>query len=205
MPPSTDAERVVLLNRAREGHGAALGKLLEAYRDYLTLLARVQIGRRLQGKADASDLVQETFLQVHRNFPRFRGTTEGELLGWLRQILAAQLAGLLRRYLGTRRRDVRFERELAQELEESSQALDRGLVARESSPSSQAVRREHAVLLAEALARLQDDERELLILRHLEHLSFPEAARRMGQTLDRVKKLWPRALERLRRLLGASP
>src|SRR5438552_13878715 len=123
----TDQER--LLQEARGGDDAALGSLLELYRRYLTLLARVQIGQRLQGKVDASDLVQETFLEAHRNFPRFRGTGEAQLVRWLRQILAAKLADLLRRYLGTQARDVRLERELEGALDRSSVLLDRWLVA----------------------------------------------------------------------------
>src|SRR5437016_14501084 len=124
-----------LLTQARAGDAAALGKLLERYRGYLTLLARLQIGRRLQGKADAADLVQETFLEAHQNWGRFRGTTEAELLSWLRRILAAQIADLMRRYLGAQRRDVRLERELAAELDHSSHNLDAGLLAKQDSPS----------------------------------------------------------------------
>ena len=101
-------------------------------------------------------------------------------------------------------RDVRLERQLAVELEQSSQTLDRGLVAAQSSPSQQAIRREQSVLLAEALGRLPEEWRELLILRHLEGLSFPEVARRLGRTIDSVKKQWPRALAGLRRLLEAE-
>ena len=190
-----------LLHRARAGDAPAVGQLLELYRAYLVMLARVQIGRRLQGKVDASDVVQEACLGACRDFPQFRGTTEKEFLAWLRQILASLLANLVRHYHGTQRRDVRLERRLAVELEQSSQALDRGLVAAQSSPSEQAVRREQSVLLAEALARLPDDLRDLLILRHLEGLSFPEVARRLGRTVDGVKKQWPRALATLRRLL----
>ena len=78
---------------------------------------------------------------------------------------------------------------------------DRGLVAPLSSPSQQAIRRERSVLLAEALGQLPADWRELLILRHLEGLTFPEVARRMGRTVDSVKKQWPRALAGLRRVL----
>src|SRR5918998_998459 len=96
----------VLLEQARNGNGNAAGRLLEKYSTYLTLLARVQIGRRLQGKVDAGDLVQETFLEAHRQIAQFRGTSEGELLAWLRRILAGRIALLLRRYLGTKGRDV---------------------------------------------------------------------------------------------------
>jgi RNA polymerase sigma-70 factor (ECF subfamily) len=198
----SDPER--LLHRAREGDAPTLGRLLDLYRPYLVVLARVQIGRRLQGKVDASDVVQEAFLGASRDFPRFRGTTEQEFLGWLRQVLASVLANLVRHYQGTQRRDVRLERQLAVELEQSSHALDRNLVAEQSSPSQQAIRREQSVLLAEALGRLPEEWRELLILRHLEGLSFPDVARRLGRTVDSVKKQWPRALVSLRRLLGGG-
>jgi RNA polymerase sigma-70 factor, ECF subfamily len=201
MSESVDLDPDRLLQRARKGDVPALGPLLERYRAYLVVLARVQIGRRLQGKVDADDVVQEAFLGAYRDFPQFRGATEKEFLAWLRQILASLLANLVRHYHGTQRRDVRLERQLALELEQSSQALDRGLVAAQSSPSEQAVRREQSVLLAEALARLPDDLRDLLILRHLEGLTFPEVARRLGRTVDSVKKQWPRALATLRRLL----
>jgi RNA polymerase sigma-70 factor (ECF subfamily) len=197
VPP--DAE--MLLHQARAGDAPTLGRLLELYRAYLVVLARVQIGRRLQGKVDASDLVQEAFLGAYRDFPQFRGTTEKEFLGWLRQILASLLANLVRHYQGTQRRDVRLERQLTRELDQSSQALDRGLVAPQSSPSQQVIGREQSVVLAEALGRLPEEWRELLILRHLEGLTFPEVARRMGRTVDSVKKQWPRALASLRRLL----
>ncbi|MCS6852195.1 MAG: sigma-70 family RNA polymerase sigma factor [Gemmataceae bacterium] len=193
-----------LLLRARGGDGSALGALLEQYRSYLTLLARLQIRRRLQGKADPGDLVQETFLAAHCHWGRFRGTSERELIAWLREILAAQLGNLVRRYLGTRGRDVRLERPLVQELDQSSQCLEAGFIAPQSSPSQQAARREQAVLLANALEQLPPDYREVLILRHLEGLSLPEVARRMGRTLDSVKKLWTRGLARLRVSLGGA-
>jgi len=197
---TVDAER--LLVEARTGDTATLGRLLELYRRYLALLARVQIGQRLQGKVDASDVVQETFLEAHRGFAGFRGSSEGELLCWLRQILAARLADMLRRFLGTQGRDVRLEREIAEDFDRSSILLDRGLVAPQSSPSQQVARREQSVLLANALGELPDDYREVIALRHLEGLTFPAVAQRMGRSLDSVEKLWMRALVRLRKLLG---
>jgi RNA polymerase sigma-70 factor (ECF subfamily) len=191
-----------LLRLARLDPGDALGQLLEHYRGYLGLLARVQIGRRLQGKVEAADLVQETFLEAHRNFGRFEGTTEGEFVGWLRQILAANLAMTLRRFLGTKRRDIRLERELQAEMDESSRMLDGGLVAGSSSPSQRAIHREQAILLADALGLLPEVYREVIILRHLEGLTFPEVARRLDRSLDSVKNIWTRALGRLRQSLG---
>jgi RNA polymerase sigma-70 factor (ECF subfamily) len=191
-----------LLAKARSDGGEAQGQLLEHYRGYLTLLARLEIGRKLQGKADPADLVQETFLEAHRSFPRFRGSSEAEFLTWLRQILAHRLAKLIRRYLGTQRRDVRLERDLTVELDQSSRLLDRGLMVLSSSPSHRTRRREQAALLAEALRRLPEDYCEVLILRHLEEQSFPEVAQRMGRSVEAVKKLWARAVPRLREVLG---
>jgi RNA polymerase sigma-70 factor, ECF subfamily len=190
-----------LLGLARAGSGPALGQLLDLYRSYLSLLARLQIGRRLQGKVDAADLVQDTFLEAHRHFPEFRGVTEAELVCWLRQILAGLLGNLVRRYLGTQRRDVRLERELMDELDRSSRVLDQNLAAPQSTPSQRAARREQAVLLADALGQLPDNYREVIILHHLEGLTFPEVARRRGQTLDSVKNVWARALAQLRSYL----
>jgi RNA polymerase sigma-70 factor (ECF subfamily) len=191
-----------LLAEAHRGNDAALGKLLENYSKYLKLLARVQIGRRLQGKADASDIVQETFLDVYRQFANFRGLTEPEFLGWLRRILAGQIAQMMRHYLGTKGRDVKLERELVADVDQSSQALNNDLADSQSTPSQHVSRREQSVLLAEALDRLTEDYREVIILRHLEALSFPEVAVRMNRSENSVQKLWVRALASLRRTLG---
>src|SRR5262249_62027734 len=86
-----------LLAAARAGDVSARGRLLEIYRDYLMLLARLQLGRRLQGKVDASDVGQGAFLQAHRRFDQFAGQTEAELTAWLRQLLASEMAGPMRR------------------------------------------------------------------------------------------------------------
>lgn len=202
MPADMPSDPEQLLTIAQQGDTSALGRLLELYRNYLSLLARVQLGRRVQGKLDPSDVVQETFMEAHRDFHQFRGTTEAELVSWLRQMLATNLANQLRRYAGTRRRDIRLERELANDMDQSSRALDRALAAKHSSPSQRAARREQAVLLADVLKRLPDDYREVIILRHLEGLRFAQVADRMGRSVDSVEKLWTRALGRLRRVLG---
>jgi RNA polymerase sigma-70 factor (ECF subfamily) len=187
-----------LLQQARGGDASALGRLLESYRDYLTLLARVQVGRQIQGKVDAGDVVQEAYLDAHRQFGTFRGESEQELVAWLRRILAGKLALTMRNYLGTRGRDVNLERDLAINLDQSSAVLERGLIASQSSPSQHFARREEAVLLAEALGRLPEDYREVIVLRQLEALPFKDVAARMGRSETAVTKLWLRALERLR-------
>jgi RNA polymerase sigma-70 factor, ECF subfamily len=193
-----------LIALARQNSAGALGQLLELYRNYLSLLARVQIGRRLQGKVDAADAVQETFLEAHRNFAIFRGASEAEFVVWLRKILAARLSNLVRRYLGTKGRDVRLERAMTLEIDESSAALDQQLVSPLDSPSKLAVRREHAVMLADALSRLPADYREVIVLRHLEGIAFAEIAGRMQRSEDSVQKLWVRGLARLRHEMGVE-
>jgi RNA polymerase sigma-70 factor (ECF subfamily) len=191
-----------LLARARAGDPAVFGLLLERYRAYLTLLARVEIGRHLRSKLDASDLVQETFLEAHRHFDRFAGVELAQLTFWLRQILMRTLAMQIRRYLGTQARDVRLERQLADSLDRSSAGLEAGLAASISSPSEHASRSEQSVLLAQAIERLPEDYRDVIVLRHVEGLTFPEVATRMQRSLDSVEKLWLRGLARLRQLLG---
>ncbi len=199
--PQTGLEAYRLLAEARAGDPAALGRLLDGYRHYLTLLARLQIDRALRVKVGASDVVQETFLEAHRDFAGFRGATAGELAAWLRTILARNLANQVRRYRGTRRRDLRLEQGLAGALDRSSDQLAATLAAPVGSPSQEAARGEAAVFLAQALGRLPPDYREALVLRNLEGLTFPEVAERMGRSVDSVKKLWARGLAQLRGLL----
>ena len=187
----------LLLRNARAGDETALGELLGLYRDYLKLLARLQVNRRLQRKLDASDVVQEAFLRAMRYFGQFRGTSESELLAWLRQILASCVINLARQFQGTQQRQIELERELQRELDDASQMLDKRLIVH-STPSQALAHRERGVLLANALAGLPPDYREAVVLRHLEGLSFPEIAKRMDRSTDSVKKLWARALARLR-------
>jgi len=123
---------------------------------------------------------------------------------WLRRIMAGQFALLLRRYLGTKGRDINLERDLVAEFDQSSMALDRGLMASYSTPSQHASRREQAVLLAEALGKLSEAHREVIVLRHLEALSFAEVAVRMNRTENSVYKLWVRALGNLRSAMGGG-
>lgn len=196
----TDLDPERLVHLARTGDGEALGRLLESYRSYLKLLARVQIDLRLQGKFDASDVVQDAFLYAHSAFGEFRGSTEREMLWWLRKILASKLKDLVRLFYGTQRRDVRLERHLDEELDRTSQ-ITHALVLPESTPSQRVIRRERAVLVADAVGQLPNDYREVIILRHMEEITFPEVARRMERSEDAVKKLWVRALTALRRSL----
>jgi RNA polymerase sigma-70 factor (ECF subfamily) len=196
---TTDSREQLLASAMSDGR--QIGRLLDLYRNYLRILARVEIGRQLQAKVDASDLVQDVMLEAHKNFPGFRGGSEAELVAWLRQILSTVICGCVRRYLGTQKRDIRLERSLRENLDRSSLLLGCGLIDPGSSPSQQVMRREQAVLLANALEQLPDDYRDVLMYRHLEGLTFPQITERMGRSLDSVEKLWVRGLARLRQTM----
>ncbi len=185
-----------LLEQARAGDLEAFGELLAQYRNYTRLLARTLIGTNLRLRLDPSDLVQETFLEAHRDFPQFEGSTERELLAWLRRILARNLADQAR-HQKAGLRDYRRQESLEVVLERSGAQVQQALLATASSPSAAAARREQAVLLADALAGLPPDYREVIILRNLERLRFEEVAARMGRSPGAVRMLWTRALERL--------
>ena len=191
---STSPER--LLEQARTGDREALGSLLEEYREYLRLLARARVGRGLRTRLDPSDLVQETLLEAQRDFRQFLGNSDGELAVWLRRILARNLADQVKHHQ-SQRRDLSREQPLDPLIEQAHDKLAAGL----STPSAQAVRREQAVLVAQALAKLPVDYREVIVLRHLEGRSFDEIAATLSRSSGAVRMLWMRALERLGKLV----
>jgi RNA polymerase sigma-70 factor (ECF subfamily) len=192
------------LRDARAPQSETLAPLLEAYRNYLTLLARTGINSSLRGKADASDLVQDTLLKAFEHFQQFRGQTEAELIAWLRQILARNLADLVRRYRTAEGRNVSREHSLDAVLDTSSAALGNLIAGRDSTPSQAAQRRELSVVLADALAALTADHREVLLLRSIEEHDWTEIAQRMCRSPGAVRMLWTRALQELRPLIEAQ-
>ncbi|MDO4569623.1 MAG: sigma-70 family RNA polymerase sigma factor [Planctomycetia bacterium] len=188
------------LRRAREGDRDALGELLEAHRNYLLFLARLQIAPHLGGKLDASDVVQETFLDAYQSFPSFRGETAVSFLAWLRQILAARLAATFRRYLGAKQRDIRREQNIRAKVDQSSIFWEE-LVSSASTPSLALSRKEAEAQLRAALEKLPEHYQMVLHLRQIEELPFTQIAERMGRSIDSVQKIWVRALARLKDLV----
>jgi len=199
MLPS-DATPELLLDQARAGDGAARGRLLELYRNYLRLMARSLISQPLRVRLDASDLVQETLLKAHAEFHSFLGLTEPELVAWLRQILVRSLADQVRQHRASKR-DYRREESIEVMLDRSSLAIQQQLAAPVSSPSVHTSRREQGVLLAGALEKLPADYREVFLLRNLERIPFDEIATRMNRSSGAVRMLWTRAIKKLSQLL----
>lgn len=185
---------------AREGKAGALGELLDSYRNYLRLLATTCLDREVRGKADASDVVQETLLKAHQYFHQFRGTTEQEWLVWMRQILVHNLADLHRKF-ALKGREIRRERSLEAAMDKSSLVLRNLVSARGPSPSQEAQQREMSVLLADALEELEPEDREVVVLRNLQELEWNEISARTGRSPDAARMLWTRALQRVGRLL----
>ena len=193
-----------LLGRAQAGSGECLGQLLQLYANYLKLLVLAQLEQNLRVRVSPSDVIQETFFEAHRDFVQFRGKTSGEFLAWLRRILVNNLCRVVEQHVLAEKRDVRREvsvERLANALSQSTARLEAVLPDPGSSPSAGAHRREIEIVLADQLAELPTDYRDVIVLRHIEGLPFEEVARRMERTSGAVRMLWLRAVKMLRERL----
>ena len=184
------------MDLASEGEDRAL----ERYREYLLMLARVQLDPRLREKMDASDVVQQTMLEAYQQRDRFRGSTEAQRAAWLRQILAHNLADALRGFRRAKR-DVGRERSLRQALDQSSARLEAWLVKEQSSPSQRAARNEQVLQLVEALETLSEPQREAVQLHYWQGWSLSEIGEHLDRSTAAVAGLLQRGLKKLRRQL----
>jgi RNA polymerase sigma-70 factor (ECF subfamily) len=185
-----------LLSAARAGSREALGRALEDCRWYLLAIAERQLEPELRAKGGASDLVQETFLEAQRDFAQFRGASSDELRAWLRQVLNHNLGAFSRRFRTTSKRTV--AREVGLRRGGDSGGLDDEPAGSILTPSGVAIEHERAMALRRALERLPDEYRQVVVLRFEEERSFQEIGRLTGRTPDAARKVWSRAMLRLR-------
>jgi RNA polymerase sigma-70 factor, ECF subfamily len=182
------------IERARSGESVALGELLERKRERLRAWAERKLGRGLEQRVDASDVLQLTFLEADRDFGAFRVSTDAQLVAWLRQILEHNAGAAVRDHAVLAKRAVGCEEPMAG-------APESALAARQSSPSRRAARVEEAMILARALDALPPDQREAVRLRHLEGRSLGDIAVRMQRSQAAVAGLLKRGMSALRKQL----
>jgi RNA polymerase sigma-70 factor (ECF subfamily) len=172
--------------------GLTRESLFTQCRDYLRMLARVGLDPRLRARLDESDVVQQSLLEAHRDWDQFRGQSDGERYAWLKQILARNLANLLRDQ--TRgRRDV--DREA---VEASSHRIAHWLAGDATTPATAMAREEETARVAAALATLPDAQRDAVILRHWHDWSVAAIAAELGVSADAVTSLIYRGIRSLR-------
>jgi RNA polymerase sigma-70 factor, ECF subfamily len=182
------------MRAARGGSREALGAALDACRNYLLLVANQELDADLQGKIGPSDLVQETFLEGQRDFGRFQGESEEELLAWLRRILVNNVANAVRHYKHTSKRNVNYEVPFAD-------APVHAIASGAAGPGIQAQAQERDESLRRALEQLQGSTRDVIQWRNYELCSFEEIGARLGRSAEGARKLWARALIQLKNLL----
>jgi RNA polymerase sigma-70 factor (ECF subfamily) len=181
-----------LIARARQGSPTAIGRLVENARAFLLLTAARHLPQRLVQKVGASDVVQETAIEVQRGFAGFKGTTEAELFGWMRRILLNNVADAIRHYEGTSKRDVARERSLDRH---EAEAGAEELPSKKRPPDESVIGHEDAALVATTLEALDPHYREVLHLRYWEQCSFIEIGIRMNRSPEAARKLWYRAVK----------
>lgn len=169
---------------------------LERYRDYLHLLARLQLDPRLRARIDLSGVVQQTLLEAHQ--AALPG--QAQPLAWLRRILANNLGDEIRKFTAAKR-DLGREQSLEAALDASSGRLENWLAAEQSSPSEHVQREEQALRLAQALAELPSAQREALVLQHWHGWSLAEIAKHLDRSPAAVAGLLKRGLAQLRTVL----
>lgn len=185
----------------RGGDAQSLGSLLLLYQNYLAVLATTQLDQRLRRRMSTSDLVQETMLAAHRDFGQFRGTSEGELMAWLRQILSHCLSHAIEKNVYAKKRDIRREVALdhvAKRLDDSMARLSHMVTDKAASPSEVMMRRELAAELSDQLAKLKESYRDVIVYRNLQGLSFDEIAQRMEIKSGAARMLWVRAIAKFK-------
>ena len=196
-----------LLDAARAGDEGALAVLVERHRSRLERMVRLRMDRRLQGRVDPADVVQEAYLALRGKFPKFSADPPLPFYLWLRQEVGQKLVDVHRAYLGTQMRDTGQEVSLHRGAlpQVTSQSLAEQLLGKLTSASQAALRVELKLRVQEALNSMDPHDREVLILRHFEELSNAEAAEVLGIKPSAAVNRYVRALKRLKDVFQAMP
>jgi RNA polymerase sigma-70 factor, ECF subfamily len=200
-------ETLELIDRVRAGDVDALNALFARHRERLRRMVDIRMDLRLQARVDASDVLQEAYLEVIQRLDEYLANPKLPLFLWLRLVVGQRLMTLHRRHLGAQQRDASREVSLFREAlpAASSAALAAQLLGRFTSPTQAAMRAERMLRLQEALNALDPIDREVLSLRHFEELTRAEAAQVLGITKAATAKRYVRALRRLTNLLADMP
>ena len=203
-PPS---DAVHLLERLRAGDRGALAELFQRHRDRLHRMVELRLDERLRGRIDASDVLQDGFLDLAKRVESYLRDPRLPVFLWLRLVVSDRLALVHRHYLGTRMRDAAQEVSLHRDRlpQASSAALASMLLGRHTSPTQAAQRAERLLRIQEALNTLDPIDREVLALKHFEELSRAETAEVLGISPEAAAKRYFRALKRLKEVLASMP
>jgi RNA polymerase sigma-70 factor (ECF subfamily) len=193
--PDAPENFIQQLLAARGGSPDELAWLLENCRPYLLRIANEELDADLRAKLGASDLVQQSVIEAQRDFAGFQGATGEELLAWLRRILRHNLDDARRHYRETAQRRVSSELPLA---DPNGASLGEGLIADITPPLEGSIARERTEALERAVERLTPEYRQVLTLRYDENRSFAEIGAMLGRSEEAARKLWLRAVRRLR-------
>jgi len=203
-PPS---ETVRLLERLRAGDRRALADLFQRHRERLRRMVELRMDARLYGRIDASDVIQDGFLDLAKRVESYLRDPRLPIFLWLRLVVSDRLAMVHSRHLGTALRDAGREVSLYRDPtpQASSAALASMLLGRMTSPSNAAIRAEQILRVQEAVNSLEPLDREVVALRHFEQLTRAETAAVLGITEEAGAKRYIRALKKLRSILAALP
>jgi RNA polymerase sigma-70 factor, ECF subfamily len=196
-----------LLRRAKAGDAAALGALFAHYRDRLRKMVRLRLDRRVAGRLDPSDVLQEAYLDVARRFPSYTAAPAVPFYVWLRELTGQRLIDLHRQHLGAKMRDAGQEVSLYRGAlpQASSASLAQQLLAGLTSPTQAAVRAEMQLQLQDALNSMDPMDREVVVLRHFEELNNIETAAALRIEPSAASKRYLRAIRRLKVILDQVP
>jgi len=204
---NNSADTVRLLELARTGDKAALNEIFAQHRARLRRMVELRLDRRLQSRIDASDVIQEAYVDVVTRLEEYLKKPDYPLFLWLRLIVGERLVKLHRHHLGAQMRDAGLEVSIYRGAlpEASSAALAAQLLGKHTSPTQAAERAERMMRLQEALNTLDPMDREVLSLRHFEEMSLAETALTLGIQESAAAKRYVRALKRLKAILANIP